>query len=169
MINYAPLPRSRYCAVVNGISVGPGRAPVSEAEWNLLAVCTRVLFSWEDKRIPAGSRSDFISDVIQAVAVTVNQTVGGESVRSLIERMNPVEFVELFKTSSIDHLDIVQLLGGSELLLMIMKIRVLVWFAARRKVNGKIISFSPNQLSEEEEMWVDGLNPWKNGEIFKVG
>lgn len=161
--NYAP--NKRECYVDAESQLGLGELPLSNVEWNLLAVSSRSLFSWEDSKIPVDVRhADFDLKILAAAKETLRQRVGGHSVKKLVETMTPPELLLWFNSNDIKHLKLTEFWGGSKQYILIMEARTLAWLAVQKPdKKQKVIQLNP--LTFDEITFVNSVNPWKNGEI----
>ena len=156
--NWSPLPRQSYIDPVTGS--GPGMANLTEVEWNLMTVTSRLLFAWEGNCLPMEQRpAEFDKDTTAAVKGTLKQRLGEFSVKNLVESHDPMLLLARFAAEDIEHLDIAKRWGGSQQLLVIMEARALVWLATQpRDTSKKILQF--RVLTPEQFDFVNKVNPW---------
>jgi hypothetical protein len=163
---YSPHPRRFY--ITKDGQFGLGMAQVTTVEWNLLSLFSRSMFSWDGALvIPEDKRDgEFAEDTVKAVRDSVHQFVGNKTVGELVALLDPIEMLGLFSapTTTISHLGIVKEWGGVRPALLVMEARALTWLSVQpRKTNGKVVSL--RALSPEQQLFINKINPWMNGEI----
>lgn len=163
---YSPKPRKFY--ITKDGQFGLGMAQVTTVEWNLLSLFSRSLFSWDGSVfVPEDQRDgEFADDTVRAVRDSVHQFVGNKTIGELVTMLDPMELLGLFSapTTTIGHLEIVKEWGGQRPAMLVMEARALTWLSAQpRDTKGKVVSI--RAISPEQQLFINKINPWMNGEI----
>lgn len=160
---YSPKPRNFY---MDPTGLGPGSMTLTMTEWNLLALFSRSLFSWDGSvKVPEDQRhGDFDPELVTAVRDSMHQRIGGlDTVANVAARLHPPEFLVALDTNSIGHLAVTKFWGSKKALMTVAEARMLTWFAAQPRKGGKVVNL--RVLTPEQQAFIDGVNPWANGEI----
>ncbi len=99
-MEFSPMSKNEY--ISHGIGIGTTKC--SKEMWNLLALTNRCMFAFENgldiSRLPA----HFDKSIQKAAEVSINQTVGGETVLTYMYMNSPWEFYHALRTNEHEHL-----------------------------------------------------------------
>jgi hypothetical protein len=126
MIYFSPMEKSKY--VSHGIGIG--KMSMTMVEWNLAALSSRCLFSFENRLSAGRLAGDFDSKLLKAIKGSIFQTLGGKRVSFYMGMATPWLFYEALEDNDHGHLKINKFHRGG--LKGLVRARCLVWDKANK-------------------------------------